>query len=107
MEHNKDVGPDGIHVEFYQVCWYIIKEDMADIFNDLHNHTIDLKIINYGIITWIPKGPDADKIQKYMPICLLQVLFKIFTKTLTCRVVPIMDKIIHPCQTAFIKCRYY
>jgi hypothetical protein len=21
--------------------------------------------------------------------------------------VPIMDKIIHPCQTAFIKCKYY
>jgi mannosylglycoprotein endo-beta-mannosidase len=107
MEHNKDVGPDGIPVEIYQLCWYIIKEDMAVVFNDLHNHTIDLKIINYGIITWIPKGPDADKIQKYRQIYLLQVLFKIFTKTLTCRVVPIMDKIIHPCQTAFIKCRYY
>jgi hypothetical protein len=41
--------------------------------------------------------------QKYRAICLLQVLFKIFTKALTMRAIPVMNKIIHPCQTAFIK----
>jgi hypothetical protein len=75
-------------------------------FNDFHRHTIDLKRINYGIITLVTKGPDAEKIQKYRPICLLQVLFKIFTKALTIRAIPIMNKLIHPCQTAFIKGRY-
>jgi hypothetical protein len=29
-------------------------------FNDFHSHRIDLKRINYGIITLIPKGPEAD-----------------------------------------------
>jgi hypothetical protein len=33
-------------------------------------------------------------------------LFKIFTKALTIRAIPIMNKVIHPCQTAFIKGRY-
>jgi hypothetical protein len=80
MEHNKAARPDGIPVEFYQVCWNIIKEDMVDAFNDFHDHTTDPKRINYGIITLIPKGHDANKIHKYMPICLLKVLFKIFTK---------------------------
>jgi hypothetical protein len=71
-----------------------------------HRHIIDLKRINYGIITLVPKGPDADKMKKYRPICLLQVLFKIFTKALTIRAIPIMNKVIHPCQTTFIKGRY-
>ncbi|XP_071680257.1 uncharacterized protein [Lolium perenne] len=75
-------------------------------FNDFHRHRIDLKRINYGIITLIPKGPEADKIQKFRPICLLQVLFKIFTKALTNRAVPVMNKIIHLSQIAFIKGRY-
>jgi hypothetical protein len=106
MESNKAAGPDGIPAEFYKVCWEIIKIDMMVAFNDFHRHAIDLKRINYGIITLIPQGPDADRIQKYRPICLLQVLFKIFTKVLTIRAIPIMDKVIHPCQTAFIKGRF-
>jgi hypothetical protein len=106
MENNKAAGPDGIPAEFYKECWDIIKMYVVTAFNDFHRHAIDLKRINYGIITLIPKGPDADRIQKYRPICLLQVLFKIFTKVLTIRAIPIMNKVIHPCQTAFIKGRF-
>ena len=61
--------------------------------------------INYGVITLIPKGDDANVIQKFRPICFLQVLFKIFTKALTVRIETVMHKLINPCQTAFIKGR--
>jgi hypothetical protein len=64
-----------------------------------------LERINYGIITLIPKGDDVDIIQKFRPICLLQVIFKIFTKSLTSRVEPLMHKHIFNCQNAFIKGR--
>jgi hypothetical protein len=50
----------------------------------------------------IQKADDADRIQKFRPICLLQVLFKIFTKTAA----PVMEKLLSQCQTAFIKGRY-
>ena len=49
--------------------------------------------------------PDADCIQKYRPICLLQVIYKIITKVVTLRVEPIMSKLISKCQTSFIKGR--
>jgi hypothetical protein len=52
---------------------------------DFHQNRINLAKINYGIITLIPKGDDANTIQKYRPICLLQVLFNIFTKAVTVR----------------------
>jgi hypothetical protein len=106
MEKNKAAGPDGIPIEFYQVCWEIIKFDIMAVFDDLFDHKIDLARINYGIITLIPKGEEADRIQKFRPICLLQVLFKIFTKTLTVRAAPVMVKLLAQCQTPFIKGRY-
>jgi hypothetical protein len=62
MENNKAAGPDGIPAEFYKVCWDIIKMDIMAAFNDFHSHIIDLKRINYDIITLIPKGREADKI---------------------------------------------
>jgi hypothetical protein len=76
------------------------------IFNDFHQNKIDLVKINYGVITLLPKSEDASTIQKYRPICLLQVLFKIFTKALTVRSEIYMKKVIHACQTAFIKGRF-
>jgi mannosylglycoprotein endo-beta-mannosidase len=97
MERNKAASPDGIPVEFYQHCWCVVKTDIMNMFNAFHSHQINLERINYGIIKIIPKSDDAEIIQKYRPICLLQVLFKIFTKTMTVRVEPITSKLIHPC----------
>jgi hypothetical protein len=71
MERNKAAGPDGFPIEFYQVCWGIIKDDLMQIFEDFYQHKINLQRINYGVITLIPKGENANIIQKYRPICLL------------------------------------
>jgi hypothetical protein len=53
----------------------------------------------------LQKSPDADTIQKYRPICLLQVIYKLLTKLTTLRVDPLMGKLISTCQTTFIKGR--
>ena len=103
---NKAAGPDGFPIEFYQACWPIVKHDMLKVFSDFFHHKIDISRINYGIITLIPKGDDANVIQKFRPICLLQVLFKIFTKVLTVRSEAVMHKIILNCQNAFSKGRF-
>jgi hypothetical protein len=60
MEKNKAAGPDGFPIEFYQHCWDIIKFDIMQVFDDLHEHRIILDRINYGIITLVPKSDDAD-----------------------------------------------
>jgi hypothetical protein len=105
MEKNKAAGPDGFPIEFSQVCWEIIKDDLMAVFHDFHQHKITLSSINYGVITLVPKGDDATVIQKFRPICLLQVLFKIVTKTLTITE-EFMPKLIDSCQNAFIKGRF-
>ena len=85
MEHNKAPGPDGFPVEFYQVFWNLIKDDLMALFTDFHKEELNLYSLNFGIITLIPKIQEATKIQQYRPICVLNVSFKFFTKVGTNR----------------------
>jgi hypothetical protein len=61
--------------------------------------------LNYGIITLIPKTTEVVKIQKYKMICLLNVSFKIITKIMMLIFEGCMIRIIHRCQSTFIKGR--
>ena len=105
MVKNKAPGPDGIPVEFYQTCWPIIRHDIMNLFKDWYEGKLKLFRLNFGMIILLQKSKDANSLPKYRPICLLQVLYKIITKVVTLRVEPFMDKLISPCQTAFIKGR--
>jgi hypothetical protein len=72
---------------------------------DFNNNKVDLRRLNYGVITLVPKIKEANNIRQYRPICLLNVDFKIFSKLLPDRITSIADKIISNNQTAFIKRR--
>jgi len=80
MEHNKAPGPDSFPAEFYQKFWEPIKGDHMLMFHSLHKGDLPLFSLNFGIITLVPKVLEANWIQQYRPICLLNVSIKIFTK---------------------------
>lgn len=105
MRKNKAAGCDGFPTEFYQACWEFIKYDLMMCFHDFYNGKLNLSRINYGIITLLPKGAGADTIQRFRPICLLPVFFKMFPKTLDERVKLVVQKLIARNQSAFIKGR--
>jgi hypothetical protein len=105
MEKHKSAGPDKIPIEFYQVCWDIVKHDIMQLFDDFHKGKVDICIINYGVITLLPKVSDATRIQQFRPICLLNCLYMLITKTLTIRLAAVAGKLIHQNQTAFMKNR--
>jgi hypothetical protein len=102
MEENKAAGPDDFPIEFYQVCRGFIKQDIIVLFKDFSERHLDIKRINYGIITLLHKVKDALKIQQFRHICLLNCLYKWFTKGLTIRLEPVGERIIHRSQPIFI-----
>jgi hypothetical protein len=50
----------------------------------------------------IPKIKDATRILQFIPICLLNYIYKWFTKVLTLRLEPMTKRIIHEARAAFI-----
>jgi hypothetical protein len=74
--------------------------------NDFHQGELDIKRLNYGVITLIPKIKGASNIKQYRPICFLNVSFKFFTKLLMDRLTTYVVGLINQCQTTFIKGRY-
>jgi hypothetical protein len=105
MERNKIAEPDGFPIEFFQTCWEFMKEDICELFMDFHVGTLDIKRLNYGTITLLPKVKDANRIQQFRPICLLNCLYKWFTKLLTMRLEPVAKRLIHKSRSAFIQGR--
>jgi hypothetical protein len=102
MEHNKAPGPDGFPAEFYQYFWDVIKNDLMALFSDFSTGCLQLHSLNFGTIILLPKVCEAIRIEQYRPICLLNVSFKIFTKTAMNRLVGVAHKVISPTQTAFL-----
>src|SRR6266542_370323 len=105
MEHNKAPGPDGFPAEFYQNFWEIINAELMEMFASLQAGRLDLFHINFGEIILLPKINDAERIQQYRPICLLNVSFKIFTKTATIRLNSVADHVVRSTQTTFMQGR--
>jgi hypothetical protein len=103
MEHNKAPGPDGFPAEFYQTFWETIKDDLLDLFCQFHAGQLELFRLNFGEIVLLPKVNEAERIQQYRPICLLNVSFKIFMKVATLRLNTIADHVVRPSQTAFMQ----
>lgn len=106
IKQNRAPGPDGFPGEFYMHFWDLIKNDLVDMINDFHKGCLEIERLNYGIITLIPKIKDAAQNQKFRPICLLNVSFKIITKVLMNRLNNVMAYIISKHQTAFMENRY-
>jgi hypothetical protein len=105
MDKNKAPGPDNIPIEFFQHCWGVVNHDIMRLFHHFHDGTLDIKRLNYGVITLLPKISGADKITQYRPICLLRCIYKLITKTLTLRLEPFSSKLFSIQQNAFIKKR--
>jgi hypothetical protein len=99
-------GPDGISFLFYQKFWSLIKKDVVALFEDFHKGVIDLKRLNFALVTLIPKVSEATNMKQFRPISLLNCSFKIFSKLLTLRLTSVVQSIVSPYQSAFIKGRY-
>jgi hypothetical protein len=106
MRDGSAPGPDGFSAIFFKLFWNEIKGPVLEMLQDLRGGCLDLSRLNYGIITLIPKIKGAVNIRQFRSICLLNVVYKIITKTLTLRLNKVPNKLISPNQTAFIPRRY-
>lgn len=103
MKIESALGPHGLGVAFFKHFWNLVKIDMTEIFINFDEGALDIKRLNFGVITLVPKAKEATNIRQFRPTCLLNVQFKIFTKTLANNLVRIAKEVIGRNQTGFIK----
>jgi hypothetical protein len=106
LKHNSAPGPDGIPAEFFQDFWELIHIELWNLFKDFYDGVLDIKRLNFGLVTLIPKVDNPTDMQNFRPICLLNVCYKIITKVLTNRLASCITKVISIHQYGFIKGRY-
>jgi hypothetical protein len=87
---------------FTKKNWELVKHDLFGLLTDFKIGELDIARFNYGVTTLVRGGKDADRIQKYKPICLLNVSFKIITKVYVNRLIQVIWKIVMLNQTTFI-----
>jgi hypothetical protein len=98
-------GPDGFSVIFFKTCWNWLKPLLLNILNEFALGRLDISRLNFGILSLIPKVPGADSIKQFRPIALINVIFKLISKSYAIRLSPVAHQMISFAQTAFIKGR--
>lgn len=99
-------GPDGFNVHFYRAFWPEIRNDLFEMLLLLFDNKLDLKRLNFGVISLIPKNKDPTDIKQFRPICVLNDCFKFISKVITNRFSKVAQTVISPTQTAFILGRF-
>lgn len=102
MGNYKSPSPDGMTVTFYKQYWSIVGEAVGKEVREFF-HTGKLKTaFNHTFIALILKAPSAARVDQFRPIALCNVILKIITKILAGRLRPLLDRLIHSSQAAFI-----
>jgi len=87
IQNGKAPGLNGFNVDFIKACWNIVKQDILRVVeNSKLNKTI-LKVLNTSFISLIPKQDNAQTTERFRPISLCNVVYKIIspvTKIILC-----------------------
>lgn len=88
MQNGKALGPDGFNAYFFKACWNIVKEDILNVVEDFRVNKTILKVLNTSFISLIPKQDNAQTPERYRPIALCNVVYKIISKVVANRLKP-------------------
>ena len=99
---DKAPGPDGYSSGFYKKAWPVVGQEITKAVLDFFSTGKLLKQINSTILTVIPKVHSPTSVADFRPISCCNVLYKIIAKLIVQKLSVILDKIISPCQAAFV-----
>ncbi|XP_056863927.1 uncharacterized protein LOC108850223 [Raphanus sativus] len=105
LNPNKAPGPDGLTSGFFKASWETIGTEVVDSIQNFFITGFLPTSTNATILSMVPKFPRATKISDFRPIACLNTVYKVISRLLVARLKPILEDLILPCQTAFVKGR--
>ena len=106
MQNLKAPGPDGLPPLFYKKYWPIVGDAITKAIQSFFKTGHLLSEVNNSLIVLIPKIYTLSSINHFRPISLCSTVYKVIAKILVSRLCPLLDKLISPCQSAFIPGRW-
>jgi endonuclease/exonuclease/phosphatase family metal-dependent hydrolase len=92
----------GIKAEMLKNIGYKTRKVLLDLFNSILQGTSETpKSWRKSVITVLYKSGDSAEAKNYRPICIIPVLYKLFSKLLYSRLYPILDLAQSPDQAGF------
>ena len=93
-------GPDGFTLSFWQDSWYILKEEIMEMFNVFFGAFI--RSVNTTFLVLIPKKGGTKDLKDFRSISLLGSLYKILSKVLANRLKKVVKLVVSKAQNAFV-----
>jgi exonuclease III len=106
MKLNKSPGSDGLTVEFYKQFWNILGQIIVNSLNFAYDHGKLSYSQKHSILSLIYKKGDPNNLENWRPISLLNIDYKIATRSLAKRLQRVLPNLISYDQQGYIKGRY-
>jgi hypothetical protein len=102
---NKSPGPDGFNFNFFKAFWNLLKNEVRILFDQFYGNASLSKSFSSYCVALIPKVKSPLALNEFRPISLLGGLYKLVTKVLAKHLAKVMDPLVSPNQSAFLKGR--
>ena len=106
MSRNKSPGLDGLPMEFYLHFWATLGNDLVEVLNHSYENMSLSSSQSRGVITLVPKKGNLCLLKNWRPITLLNVDYKIASRAIAGRMLPVLSSVIATDQVANVPGRF-
>jgi len=105
LKDGKAPRPDGFTANFFHEFWDLIKAEVWELVEESRSTHWVLPALNSTFIALVPKEAESHKPEKYRPIALCNVIYKLISKVIANRLKPLLPLLISPEQTGYVEGR--
>eukprot|EP00253_Pinus_taeda_P024057 PITA_24057 len=105
LKAGKAPGPDGFSSNFFHHFWELIKWEVWQVVEESRNLRWMYPGLHATFIALIPKSEDSSTPDKFRPITLCNIIYKIVSKVVALRLKPLLPGIISPEQSGYVEGR--
>ena len=105
MKEGKAPGPDGFTSNFFHHFWDLIKNEVWQLVEESRAAHWLLPSLNATFIALVPKEEHPSTPEKFRPIALCNVIYKVISKVIANRLKPLLPLLISQEQTGYVEGR--
>jgi len=105
LKAGKAPGPDRFTSNFFHHFWDLVKWEVWQVAEESRTLRWMYPSLNATFIALIPKEEESNTPDKYRPIALCNIIYKIVSKVIASRLKPLLPLIISPEQSGYVEGR--